>query len=149
MAQAGQTLTNPFTGQTIEFVRTAADTGGALLELESVYGPAGDAAPAHLHPAQDERFEVLEGEILAVLDGEERRLTTGDTVDVPAGTPQLFRKDEGLEARLRWETRPALRTEEFLSAMFALLHEVSEGDAAAAERLPEIFSEYSDVYRPA
>jgi hypothetical protein len=29
-----------------------------LLEVEASYGPGGDPPPAHLHPEQDERFEV-------------------------------------------------------------------------------------------
>ena len=148
MARAGRRLTNPFTGQTIVFVRTAEDTGGELLELESIYGSAGDAAPPHMHPAQDEEFEVLEGEIAALVDGSERRLVVGDALEIPAGTVHQFRKDEGVEARLRWVTRPALRTGEFLEALFALLSAVSEGDAGASERLPALFEEYRDVYRP-
>ena len=34
MAYAGQTLHNPVSGEQIDFLRTAADTDGALLEFE-------------------------------------------------------------------------------------------------------------------
>ena len=37
----------------------------------------GSAPPPHFHPAQDERFEVLEGELSAVVDGAERTLRAG------------------------------------------------------------------------
>jgi len=34
-----------------------------LLELEAVYDPGGSPPPAHYHPSQDERFEVLAGAV--------------------------------------------------------------------------------------
>ena len=43
-----------------------------LLEVEAVYGPGGSPPPAHLHPSQHERFEVLAGQIRARVDGEDR-----------------------------------------------------------------------------
>ena len=48
-------LTNPFTGQTIEFVTD----GEELLVMESTYKPGGAPAPAHFHPDQEETFTVL------------------------------------------------------------------------------------------
>ena len=65
MAKAGDVLENPFTGQTLTFRRTTADTAGALLEVESRWAHAGQEPPVHHHPSQDERFEVLEGELRA------------------------------------------------------------------------------------
>jgi quercetin dioxygenase-like cupin family protein len=151
VARAGQRLTNPFTGQTIVFRQTAADTEGELMELDSNYGEAGDAAPPHHHPSQDERFEVLEGELTAVVEGEERELRAGDTLEIPAGTPHQFRKAEGAEARLKWETRPALRTEDFLETMIGLLQDVKDGVEGASDpaRAGAVFEEYADVYRAA
>ena len=52
MAQSGQRLTNPFTGQTIVFRRTAADTGGELLELESILRGAGPHPRTPEHAAR-------------------------------------------------------------------------------------------------
>jgi hypothetical protein len=47
------------------------------LEVEASYRPGGSPPPAHLHPAQDERFEVLEG---SVSDGDERELREGGDI---------------------------------------------------------------------
>ena len=135
MARPGDRLTNPFTGQSIVFRRTTAETGGELVEVESIYSTAGSAAPAHLHPSQDEHFEVLEGELVAVLDGEERELGPGDTLEIPAGTPHLFQKAEGVEARMIWVTRPALRTEEFFELVFG-------GDLEGRDILAEFDAEF-------
>ena len=42
------------------------------LEVEAEYGPDGSPPPKHWHPAQDERFRVLEGTLRARVDGIER-----------------------------------------------------------------------------
>ena len=47
------------------------------LEVEASYRPGGSPPPAHFHPAQDERFEVLDGAMRARVDGEERELADG------------------------------------------------------------------------
>src|SRR2546423_792703 len=65
----------------------------------------GSFPPEHLHPRQEERFEVLEGAIRAIVDGAERRYHAGETFDVPAGTRHQMTADE--PSRLRWEVRPA------------------------------------------
>jgi mannose-6-phosphate isomerase-like protein (cupin superfamily) len=135
VAHTGQKLTNPFTGQSIVFRRTTEETAGELVEVESIYSTAGSAAPAHFHPSQDEHFEVLEGELTAVLDGEERELGPGDTLEIPAGTPHVFRKAEGVEARMIWVTRPALRTEEFFELVFG-------GDLEGRDLLREFEAEF-------
>ena len=113
MARRGLTLTDPTTGQTITFQQTAADTGGALLELESTYVPSRGRPPLHSHPGQDEHFEVVEGTLLVRMGGRRRTLTAGEVLDVPAGTRHAMHGD----ARVRWEVRPALATEAFLTAI--------------------------------
>lgn len=79
-------LRNPYTGQTIGFVEESDD----ILVMESSYRPGGAPAPAHLHPAQEERFTVLSGSVRASIEGEERILSTGDELVIPAGTPHEF-----------------------------------------------------------
>ena len=61
MAFTGQTIENPVTGETITFLRTAAETDGELVEIEVTVQPDGAVAAAHVHPYQSERFEILEG----------------------------------------------------------------------------------------
>ena len=51
-------------------------SGAQGLEVEATYGPGGSAPPKHLHPAQDERFRVIEGRIRAVA-GEQRARARG------------------------------------------------------------------------
>ncbi len=41
MAYAGQTITNAVSGERITFIRTSADTGGEVLEVELELAPDG------------------------------------------------------------------------------------------------------------
>jgi mannose-6-phosphate isomerase-like protein (cupin superfamily) len=120
MAKAGDVLENPVTGERVEFRKTAAETNGESLEYDLTYRPTGFVLQRHLHPHQSEKHEVLDGELGIVLDGEERVLRAGDAVVVPPATPhRLFPVGEG-KIRMRFELRPALRTEELLETFVEL-----------------------------
>jgi quercetin dioxygenase-like cupin family protein len=95
--------------------------------MEASYGAGATMPPEHLHPRQAERFEVLEGAVLAVIDGADRRYETGETFDVPAGTRHQMTGDG--PARVRWQVRPALRTAEFFERLYS--GEAADGDVAA------------------
>ena len=69
MANAGETITHPVNGEQITFIRTSADTDGALAELE-FHLPAGmTPCPEHVHPVSTERLDVHAGELRVMLDG--------------------------------------------------------------------------------
>ncbi len=88
-----------------------------LFEVEGSWGPGGSPPPPHLHPAQDERFEILEGGLRVRLDGTERELTVGDVLEVPRGTVHAMWNPGDTPARARWQTRPALRTEQWFATV--------------------------------
>jgi quercetin dioxygenase-like cupin family protein len=138
LPEAGQEIESP-TGMRLRFLRTAAETAGELLEMEAIYPGDGVMPPMHLHPAQAERFEILEGTVKTVVDGEERTYSAGESFDVPAGTPHQMGTDE--PARMRWEVRPALRTAEFFERLYG-------GGPGSAEELGEsFFAEFADEFR--
>jgi quercetin dioxygenase-like cupin family protein len=119
MARAGETVVNPATGERVTFVRTAADTGGELLEMELVWPRPGKRAPAHVHPEMEERYEVLEGSAAFTIGGEEQTAGPGEVVTVPPGTAHLAWNPTDGPVRLKVEFRPALRWEEFVVRLFA------------------------------
>jgi mannose-6-phosphate isomerase-like protein (cupin superfamily) len=119
MATRGQTVTNPASGERVTFVKTAADTGGELLELELVWPRPGRRAPAHVHPEMEERYEVLEGAAAFRVGTEELTAGPGDVVTVPPGTTHVAWNPTEGAVRLRVEFRPALRWEEFVVRLFA------------------------------
>jgi hypothetical protein len=60
MARAGEKLYNPIQGDWMVFRETARDSGGKLLSAELIVSPHG-SNPLHVHPHQEEHFEVLSG----------------------------------------------------------------------------------------
>jgi quercetin dioxygenase-like cupin family protein len=120
-----------------------------VLEVEGSYGPNGKPPPAHYHPDQDEHFEVLEGSLRTKVDGKEELLEKGDTIDIPKGTPHQMWNDADEEARVKWETRPAGRTEEWFRSIDALYEDgtVESGDRASPLAFGVLLKEYEDVFR--
>ena len=149
MANAGDVLENPFTGQTLTFRRTAADTGGELLEVESSWAGGGAEPPQHHHPHQEEHFEVLEGELRARIGGTERTLAAGETLDVPAGTPHSMWNPGPGRTRAGWQTRPALRTEAFFEMVWGLAQGAKANDkgSPSPDEAAAMMREYADEFR--
>ena len=96
---------------------TVLDRSDELLSMEAVWDPEETRPPAHLHPHQDERFEVLEGELTADVGGRTRVLRAGETIEVPRRTSHRMWNAGEEPARARWEVRPALRTQEMFAAI--------------------------------
>jgi quercetin dioxygenase-like cupin family protein len=120
-----------------------------VLEVEGNYGPKGKPPPAHYHPDQDEHFEVVEGSLRTKVDGEEKLLEEGDTLDIPRGTPHQMWNDADDPARVKWETRPAGRTEEWFRSINALYEDgtVDEDERASPLAFGVLLKEYDDVFR--
>ena len=78
-----------FNNDLLIFKATGAPTGGAYLLVEEL-ARRGKVTPLHTHPAEEETFYVLDGEVLVHLDGERRSLTAGGLVSVPAGVPHAY-----------------------------------------------------------
>ncbi len=120
MAKAGDMIENPIIGDRIVFRRTAAESGGELLELDLFATPGAQGPPEHVHPNQEERFTVLSGVLGASIGGQEHRFTAGEAFVVPAGTPHTWWNDGEREAHVRVEFRPASRMEGFLETIYGL-----------------------------
>jgi mannose-6-phosphate isomerase-like protein (cupin superfamily) len=84
MAQRGQTLENPASGERITFRQTSANTGGELLAIDLEL-PANRRVPGrqHIHPQQAERFEVVEGTMRFKLGRKRVVAGPGEVVVVP------------------------------------------------------------------
>ena len=123
MAYAGQTLYNPVSGEKIEFIRTAADTNGELLEFELELAPDGHVPGAHVHPEQEERFHVLEGTMTFRLGMKKIVAEAGETVIVPRGRVHKFANGGDEPARCRVEVVPALDMEQLFETTVELAHE--------------------------
>ena len=123
MARTGQIIHNPVSGERIEFLQTAADTDGALLEFELQLSPAGKVPGMHVHPEQEERFHVLEGTMEFRLGFKKVVAGPGESVVVPAGARHKFANGGDCTARVRVEVGPALDMEQLLETTAELAHE--------------------------
>jgi mannose-6-phosphate isomerase-like protein (cupin superfamily) len=120
LIHTGETIENPITGERITFLATSADTDGEAVVIETVVEPHGFAAAAHVHPNEEERFEIVAGTLGLRVGGEEIVAGPGETLTVPAGTPHRFWNAGEKRVRFRCEVRPALQFEQLLETMFAL-----------------------------
>jgi quercetin dioxygenase-like cupin family protein len=150
MAQPGDELHNPKTGQHLIFRRTTAETGGEILEVESVYPPGSDEPIPHFHPNQTEEFEILAGQVGVRIDGEERRLSPGERLTIAPGQVHTFwnaRDDE--EARVVWRTIPALKTETFFETLWGLARDgrTNAKGAPGLQQFAVLAQEYDDEFR--
>ena len=120
MAYTGQTIENPVSGETITFLATSADTGGERLEIDLALTPDGHVPGTHVHPLQEERFEVLDGTMKFKLGFKTIVANAGDVVVVPAGRPHRFANGGDGNARARVTVTPALDMESLFETTVAL-----------------------------
>lgn len=123
MAVSGQVLDNPVSGERITFRKTAADTNGELLAVDLELSPDGHVPGVHVHPAQEERFEVVKGTMKFRKGLRTITAGPGETVVVPAGTVHRFQNGGNTPAHVRVEVQPALRMEELFETAVALARE--------------------------
>jgi quercetin dioxygenase-like cupin family protein len=120
MAHRGETIENPLTGERITFLKTTADTNGRSFEFEFV-APPGWSVPEHIHPHQQERTEMVSGELSGRVAGEEFRLLPGEVRVVPSGVVHAWRNpSEEEEIRFSVEFSPALKMESDFETAWAL-----------------------------
>ncbi len=120
MINAGDAIENPVTGERIVFRKTARETNGEAVVIEAHVQPSGFVAAAHVHPHQEERFQVLRGSVGFRVGRKRSVAGPGERLTVPAGTPHAFWNAGDDEARFVCEVRPALQFEQLLETMFAL-----------------------------
>jgi quercetin dioxygenase-like cupin family protein len=120
MIHAGDTIENPVTGERLAFKRTSAETNGEYVLFECSVEPSGFVAAAHVHPFQEERFQVLDGTVTFRIDGQELTAGPGDAVLVAAGRKHQFWNAGDEEVRFACEVRPALQFEQLIETMFSL-----------------------------
>lgn len=78
-----------------------ADRGSTSLTMGlSTFDP-GSVIPLHSHNVE-EAITILEGEAVAIIDGQEHVVRPFDTTFVPPGTPHHFRNDSPRQMKFLW-----------------------------------------------
>ncbi len=120
-------LVNSATGETIQFIAQPQGEDEDVVRFSWRSKPGG-AITEHIHPLQEERFNITAGQAHFVVDGETRDLGPGETIIVPAGTRHSEENRGSTEVSGIVELRPALKTRE--------MHEAFAGLAAEGKTTP-------------
>lgn len=120
MAYKNKIISNPVTNQTIEFLQTAKDTAGSLLEMQSTYAGKSKEPAVHYHPKQQELFTVLEGELTVILNGHKSILKKGNQLQIAANEVHSMWNDTDGTTVVNWKVWPAFDTEYLLETATGL-----------------------------
>jgi mannose-6-phosphate isomerase-like protein (cupin superfamily) len=127
-----------------ETVRILRDTPDEL-EVEGTWTSGGSPPPPHLHPAQDEEFEIRSGRLTAVVDGVKHELDPGYKLQIPRGTAHKMWNPGDETATAVWRTRPAGRTADW----FATIDRLTAGGTRKppTPALAKAVTAHSDVFQ--
>jgi quercetin dioxygenase-like cupin family protein len=149
MVTKGQIINLGASGVTITIIQTAAETNGEFVQMESMMQPAKRLPTlAHIHPAQQEKIEVLSGELTTSLNGALTRLHAGDSITIRAGELHNFWNDSNEMVHFRVEHRPALRLQDFMETMGNLVKNGSikyDGSFSDKLQMAVVVNKFSDT----
>ena len=149
MSKAGDVVENPVTGERALVRIGTAQTGGELLVVDLSIRPGGAVMGEHYHPAIEERFTVLRGQVGFRLSGRTATATPGVTLCAAAGVPHDWWNAGPEEALVRVEVRPAARFEAFIQNAFGLAQDgrVNRRGMPNLLQLAVLAREFDDVIR--
>lgn len=101
-----QIVEDPVLKHRLRFTRVTADDGTEAVDIEMWVDPGG-GVPAHVHPAMEERFTVLDGRAEFLSGRRWIGAGAGETVVVPAGTRHAYRNRGSEVAHVRCVASPA------------------------------------------
>jgi quercetin dioxygenase-like cupin family protein len=151
MPRVGETIENPAMGARLRFRRIAREKSGSILEFDFFLRPGGVIAVDHVHPHQEERFEVISGGVQGHVGGDPQTVCAGGTSVVAAGVAHAWRNAAEQETQLRVQFRPALRTAELFETVFALAC-AGRADERGVPHFPQrlmVLTGFAEEIRPA
>jgi quercetin dioxygenase-like cupin family protein len=128
------------------FRATVSETAGQLLSFDYFLRPGGSVPLAHVHPKQEERFEIISGTARVRVGWRKQSAGPGQTVVVPAGMIHRLWNAGAEELHAVVEFHPALRTEQAFEQLFGLARDGKLGKRGIPNplRLAVMAREYSD-----
>ncbi|KAA3440049.1 cupin domain-containing protein [Rufibacter hautae] len=111
------------------------DTNGALAIFEQTSLSPRRGTPLHVHPSQDEIFQVLEGEYRFQVGQEKFSLTAGECIFLPRQVPHAWTQ-VSQSGKMTVTLQPAGKLEEFFVAMAALQQEPTQA------QITQLFKEH-------
>jgi mannose-6-phosphate isomerase-like protein (cupin superfamily) len=110
-------------GMRWEITHSSEETCGEMFRCMNWLDPRMPGPPPHVHPGQEESFEVFEGTLDVFVDGKWTQLHAGETATVPAGVPHTLRNATDETVKVATAIKPAGRSEAFFRDMIRLIEE--------------------------
>jgi quercetin dioxygenase-like cupin family protein len=124
MAKKGQIIYNKVTQEKFTWLATSKDTNGEYLCVDCEVAPGGKISVRHIHPRQDETFEIKEGILRLEINGNTKTYQKGDSITIPKGQPHWWGNDSLVEPlHIEVAFKPALKTEIFFEQFFGLAND--------------------------
>jgi len=121
MATKGKTILNKVTGEKITWLEATRDSAGKHLVFELEIAPKGFVPVRHIHPNQDEHFEILSGTLQLEVNGTAKEFSAGETILISRGQPhQWWNRSTSIPVKMKVKFQPALKTEVFFEQFFGL-----------------------------
>jgi mannose-6-phosphate isomerase-like protein (cupin superfamily) len=124
MATDAQTVTLDFTPIVGMVIEGAApdDPDADPWRVTMALAPEFAGPPLHVHPQQEETFEVLSGVLDVWIDGRWREIGPGECITVPAGAPHTIGNRHSEEVRALNAHTPALGFPDYMAGLHDLVH---------------------------
>lgn len=116
-------LSNPIRGEYGAGLVSAEETDGKYMRALALTPPGAGGPPPHYHPNYAEHFEVIEGEFVFELDGQNQMLHRGDSITVEPGRVHTFRNESDSYSTCTVEARSAGRLTDTIHLLWGLGHE--------------------------
>jgi mannose-6-phosphate isomerase-like protein (cupin superfamily) len=98
------TIDNPITGYSMTFLVESNE----VFRFSETGRPGAPPPPLHVHPYQEERFEIIRGTVTFRMAADQITCRSGQGVSVPVGVPHTFHNDGADEFEMIGEYRPGL-----------------------------------------
>ena len=108
-------------GERLTLLETGQETHGEALVIDVSFKPTEKTnvlkwEEVHVHPHQEERFEVISGTVRFRIGDTERIVQAGQTITGPPNTPHAWSSADGMDIHMRAALRPALHTDAAFSS---------------------------------
>lgn len=146
-----RTIVNPVIKDSVTFIRTAAESGGAVTEIEITLMPGG-GNPLHYHKTYSETFTALGGELGVKLGkGRTKILQPGESYTVAPMEVHSFFNPSDEEIQFNVEIEPGHEGfENSLRILYGLAADGLTNKKAVPTRLKHValIADMSDMYLP-
>jgi quercetin dioxygenase-like cupin family protein len=145
--EPGEVWENPVTGERAVIVELPWQNTEGRVVAELTALPGARVMGEHLHPALDERFSVLVGELTVVRDGRRSVLDAGESAHIEPGIWHDWWNEAEADAVVRVEVAPGERFVHMIETVFGLAREghVNAKGMPSPLQLALTAQEFSDV----